>query len=171
MRLGIDASNIRGGGGVTHLVSVLSAADPRAHGIDRVIAWAPRETLVRLPRRPWLDARTAPALNRGTVRRLFWQRYVFPRAVRSDADFAWVLGGNAGDGLGRFVAMSQNMLAFEPQERARYGRSAMGLRLALLARSQPRTFARASGALFLTRYAESVVRRAVPRMTDRVAVV
>ena len=32
MRLGIDATNIRSGGGVTHRVELLRATDPSAHG-------------------------------------------------------------------------------------------------------------------------------------------
>jgi glycosyltransferase involved in cell wall biosynthesis len=152
-------------------VSVLSAADPEAHGIERVVTWAPRATLEQLPARPWLEARASSALEGSAARRLLWQRYAFPRVARAEADLTWVLGGNAGDGLRGFVAMSQNMLAFEPAERARYGASPVGLRLALLARAQPRTFRRAAGALFLTRYARDVVARRVPELTGRVAVV
>ncbi len=39
MHIGIDASNIREGGGVTHLVEVLRAAEPRQYDIDRVTVW------------------------------------------------------------------------------------------------------------------------------------
>lgn len=39
MRLGIDASNIRTGGGVTHLIELLRAAKPQEHGFDEVIVW------------------------------------------------------------------------------------------------------------------------------------
>ena len=54
MRLGIDASNIRSGGGVTHLVELLRAAEPSAYGFAQVIVWASQATLTRLDERPWL---------------------------------------------------------------------------------------------------------------------
>jgi hypothetical protein len=52
MRLGIDASNLRGGGGVTHLAELLRAAHPAAHGFDSVVIWASQATLARLEERP-----------------------------------------------------------------------------------------------------------------------
>ena len=37
MILGIDASNLRAGGGVTHLVELLRAASPQQQGFSRVL--------------------------------------------------------------------------------------------------------------------------------------
>ena len=48
MILGIDAGNIRAGGGVTHLVELLRAARPQAHGFERVIVWSSAATLAQL---------------------------------------------------------------------------------------------------------------------------
>ena len=36
MRLGIDATNLRAGGGVTHLREILGILDPTEQGIDKV---------------------------------------------------------------------------------------------------------------------------------------
>jgi glycosyltransferase involved in cell wall biosynthesis len=171
MRLGVDATNIRGGGGVTHLVSLLSAADPPAHGISRVVVWAPRTTLDELPRRPWLQLAIEPALDGSSARRLLWQRFALSRAAARESDLLWVLGGNAGGAFRPFVAMSQNMLPFEPAERRRYGISWMRVRLALLARSQAATFARADGLMFLTRYARDTVMAGLRTTSGDIAIV
>jgi hypothetical protein len=40
MRLGIDASNIRSGGGLTHLVHLLGAANPLEHDIEHVTVFS-----------------------------------------------------------------------------------------------------------------------------------
>ena len=48
MIIGIDASNIRAGGGVTHLDELLRAADPEAHGFSQVIVWSGSATLDRM---------------------------------------------------------------------------------------------------------------------------
>ena len=45
MILGIDASNIRAGGGVTHLVNLLQDAEPLDKGFTKVIIWAGTSTL------------------------------------------------------------------------------------------------------------------------------
>jgi hypothetical protein len=57
MRVGIDASNLLQGGGVTHLVQLLTAADPPASGIDRVIVWGAGDLLDRLPPSSMADGR------------------------------------------------------------------------------------------------------------------
>ena len=51
MRLGIDASNISIGGGVTHLVEMLNGAQPLAHGFDMIVVWSSKATLSQLPER------------------------------------------------------------------------------------------------------------------------
>ena len=56
MIVGVDASNVRAGGGVTHLSSLLGAADPAAFGIERIVVWAGRATLERLPEAAWLGS-------------------------------------------------------------------------------------------------------------------
>ena len=64
--IGIDATNLRAGGGVTHLIELLSLAKPKIHGFDRIVVWGGRASLKRIEDRPWLDKRNPPALNKGT---------------------------------------------------------------------------------------------------------
>ena len=54
LKVGIDASNLRQGGGVTHLMELLAAANPLEQGIDEVVVWGGAQTLDRLPPKPWL---------------------------------------------------------------------------------------------------------------------
>jgi hypothetical protein len=140
MRLGIDASNLRIGGGITHLVELLRAARPREHGIHRVVVWTYGQLASQLPARSWLTVVPEPLLDR-------------PLPLR--------LGIYAGS-FRPFVTMSRNMLPFERRERQRYGFSWMGLRLALLRVAQSRGFRQASGVIFLSRYACSTVMNQVP---------
>jgi len=37
MKLGIDVSNIRAGGGLTHIVELLGCVDPSKYGFEKVI--------------------------------------------------------------------------------------------------------------------------------------
>lgn len=164
LHLGIDATNIRQGGGVTHLSQLLRAADPQAHGFRKVTVWACSETAAQLPDHPWLTKRSHSWMEAGLLRRVVGQQFQLRQALlREGCDVAFFPGGTLPRGLPmRAVTMSQNMLPFEPREAACFGRySAMRLKLRLLRRAQGRSFAAADGVIFLTRYAQTAVTGAV----------
>ena len=164
LHLGIDASNIRQGGGVTHLSQLLAAAEPQAAGIGRVTVWACQATVASLPRHAWLSTRSPAWTEAGLPRRLLGQQFLLTSALAdAGCDVLFSPGGTlpARAGLPT-VTMSQNLLPFEPREALRFGRwSPMRLKMRLLRASQGRSFARADGLIFLTRYAQSVVSRQV----------
>jgi len=64
MFIGIDASNIRAGGGVIHLVHILTDGDPTRHDIQTVYVWANCDTARKLPDRSWLRVIADSRLNR-----------------------------------------------------------------------------------------------------------
>jgi glycosyltransferase involved in cell wall biosynthesis len=166
MRLGIDASNIRNGGGLTHLAQLLAAADPQAHGFEAVIVWASRATLARLEDKSWLWKRHEPALERRYPVRVWWQGTRLTGRLRAErCDLLFVPGGAFLTGFRPVVAMSQNLLPFEWRELWRYGCSLTTLRLLLLRGSQSRSFRSASGMIFLTRYAQEAVRAVTGSLT------
>ena len=75
--LGIDITNLRGGGGVTHIIELLTAANPFAHGFSKIIVWGGSQTLNKLPQREWLKKVNPPALDKGLLARSLWQRIFF----------------------------------------------------------------------------------------------
>jgi len=159
MRLGIDASNIRSGGGIVHLTRLLAAADPPAHGFEAVVVWAPAQTLARLVGRPWLVKRHERALEGRYPLRAWWQAMRLGALARHErCDLLFVPGGAFATAFRPVVTMSRNLLPFEWRELWRYGCSATTLRLLLLRRSQARSLRNASGTIFLTRYARDTVR-------------
>lgn len=160
MRLGIDASNIRTGGGVTHIAELLRAAQPSAHGITKVTVWAGRQTLRQLTWQPWLDLVHEPMLDQSLPVRQYWQRSRLTQLARQACDCLFVPGGSYSGGFRPFVTMSQNMLPFERVEWQRYGLSTMAAKMCLLRVSQSRTLRNAAGVIFLTEYARSVITRA-----------
>lgn len=158
MVLGIDASNIRVGGGVTHLVQFLAAAEPDRHGFDEVIVWAPSSTLAQLPERAWLRCEANPALDHGPAARLLWRCRRLPVAA-ARCQLLFVPGGLPGVGECPYVTLSQNLLPFEPDEMARYFGTLIGVRLLVLRHAQIGAFRRAAGTIFLTDYARETVTR------------
>ena len=51
MILTIDASNIRAGGGITHLQKILEYAEPEINNISQVMVWGGRIPLDQLPQK------------------------------------------------------------------------------------------------------------------------
>ena len=170
MIVGVDASNLRAGGGITHLTNLVAVAEPRDFGIERVILWANRNTLAHLPDAVWLEKVHEPLLDRALPFRLYWQWFRLPRLVDGHCQILFSPGGNAPPSSAPLVTMSRNMLPFEYRELFRYGVSWMTVRLLLLRLGQSRTFRRAEGLIFLTGYAHDAVRR-VAGVPDRVAII
>lgn len=166
MRVGIDASNLRGGGTTTHLIELLQAAQPAHFGIEEVIVWAGSAVLDRIVGRPWLrkapeallEQASNPYRDRRHLQRAYWQRFRLPRLARqAGCHLLFVPGGMDISGFHPLVTMSRNMLPFDQREARRYGWSLARLRIWLLRRLQTRTFRCADGLIFLTQYARDTV--------------
>lgn len=156
--VGIDAANLRRGGGVTHLVEILRAAQPEQLGVGRVVVWGGLVTLNAVEDRSWLEKRNPPALEKGLLQRTFWQRFRLSLEVRNaGCDVLFVPGGSYAGDFRPIVTISRNMLPFEWRELKRYGWSLLTLKLLLLRLTQSRSYRKADGLIFLTEYARQVV--------------
>ncbi len=174
LHVAIDAINIRQGGGVTHLTQLLAAADPLADGVARVTVWTCAATARQLQARPWLTVRTPAWAEAALPLRIFGQQWRLGREMRqARCDVVFSPGGTLpADAPGVGVTMSQNMLPFEPQEAALFGRfSAMRLKMWLLRRALSRSFRKASGVVFLTRYAQDSITSALGLGTTKTALI
>lgn len=158
MILGIDASNIRGGGGVTHLVELLRAANPEEYGFVKVIIWGGTSTLEKIEERGWLKNVNEPLLNKSLIHRIYWQKFILSKlAIKENCDILFIPGGSYFGKFRPFVTMSQNLLPFELKEIKRYGFSLFSLKMVMLNYTQSNTFKNANGVIFLTEYARNVV--------------
>ncbi|RHX86328.1 glycosyltransferase family 4 protein [Leptospira stimsonii] len=162
MILGIDASNIRGGGGVTHLVELLKAADPEKQGFQKVLVWSGTKTIDQIEDKPWLEKIREPLLDRSLLFRVFWGKVILnQRLKQSKVDILFIPGGTYTGHFQPFVTMSQNLLPFDWKEIRRYGVSLYALRFLILFLMQSFTFRRSAGIIFLTTFAREVVFRKV----------
>lgn len=171
MKVGIDASNIRAGGGLTHLSEMLRAGNPNDYGIDSVMVWGGQQTLSRLEHRDWLHREHVPALDKNLLHRIRWQTTQLPRLAQQQCDLLFAPGGTFAGAAIPFVTLSQNMLPFTPHEQRRYGTSWMRIRLWLLRQQQTRTFQRAKGLIFLTEYARNSVLECIKRTDAQIAII
>jgi glycosyltransferase involved in cell wall biosynthesis len=156
--IGIDATNLRQGGGRTHLIELLRAATPQQNGITKVIVWGGSATLELIDEKPWLEKVSTSLLNGGLLARVFWQRFFLSKAARlANCNLLFVPGGSYYGDFKPVVAISQNLLPFEWRELKRYGWSRLALKLLLLRFVQGHTFRRAESTIFLSHYAKESV--------------
>jgi len=156
LSLAIDATNIRSGGGLTHLVQVLRACSLDESGFDSVTVFACRKTADHLPSRGWIKIYSAPWMEGALLWRLLCQQFRLPRLVkRAGCDLLFSPGGTLPAMCSiPMVTMSQNMLPFESDRAALFGRwSWMLLKMRLLRLLQARSFKAAKGVIFLSQYA------------------
>jgi glycosyltransferase involved in cell wall biosynthesis len=171
VRLGIEASSIRAGGGLTHLRELLSAVDEEDLPFEHVCVWACSSTLAQLPDRPWLEKRGHRWLDDSLATRFLWLRLVLPGELRQKCDVLFAVGSFYSGNFRPFVTMSQNLLPFDAKESARFGWSPTRLRYRLLRHMQSRTFRSASGIIYLTEAAKDAVETVIGSVAGKTAVI
>lgn len=173
MILGIDASNIRAGGGVTHLSEVLRYINLNDFGFQKVIVWVGAKTLSSLCDQSWLEKVHVPILDRSLPWRVCWQQLVLPKLLdQSHCSLLFSPGGTLPQHISiPAVTMSQNMLPFELKEAARYEAVLRRLKFKLLNIIQKRSFQRADGLIFLTEYAKKTVFAQLKKKSVQTAIV
>jgi glycosyltransferase involved in cell wall biosynthesis len=167
----IDATNIRGGGGVTHLVELLKETDPSSFGITKIYVCATLYTLGKIEDMPWLVKYNNKFFEIGTIARFFWQLFYLNSFLKKNkCDLLFIPGGTYLGNWKPFVTMSQNLLPFEWNELKRYGLSQMLIKMLFLRFTQSSTFNKASGIIYLTKYAQEVVNKYIDNNSNFVIV-
>jgi len=157
MILGIDASNISAGGGVTHLVENLHNTDPSKFDIDKVVIWSGSKTLAKIENKPWIIKHESKMLNKSLFYRVLWQLFSFDKQIQKECDILISLGGLYFGKFRPYISMSRNMLIFDDIERNRYGISYTNIRLRILKTLQIRSFKKAEGTIFVSEYAKKYI--------------
>lgn len=163
MHIGIDASNLRSGGAIVHIVSTLNALYLQKCAGDEVpvtTIWGDSDTLAKLPDHPSLIKKTPFWVNLPFGLRIVWQVCFSSYYVKKyGCNILFSPGGVLPLFLGvPYVAMSQNMLLFEPEQALLFGRlSPMRLKFYVLRLIQTVSFTKAQGLIFLTHYAKQAI--------------
>lgn len=153
----IDASNLRKGGGVTHLKEVLSVVDFDKYAIAKVVVWVPVETARRIGKIDRVEFRHHPLIERAGVAGLFFRKWVLGRKIDKETDLLWAPGGHCACRFRPYVTMVRNFLPFSAHERNRFKYSMAWLRLFYLQRAQARSFRNADGLIHLSGESSRVI--------------
>jgi len=156
--LGVDAANIRLGGGRTYLIELLAHLDPNKTAFTEIIIWGSQETLDCLPDHPLVSKVHCPNLEGSLLTRTLWQIFELPALARkANCNILFVPGGVFMCSFKPIVTVSLNLLPFSPKEIAKYGWSWQTVKFWLLRWLQGRSFKNSSGLIFLADYPRSVV--------------
>lgn len=162
--IGIDAINIRRGGGVTHLVELLNNTNQNQHSFNKLVIWGPLSTLRKIDDKPWIKKINPLQAEKNLVIRTIWQIFKLSAEVKKEGcSILFVPGGSYAGTYLPVVTMSQNLLPFEINELKRFGFSFMTLKLLMLRFTQSYTFSRSNGVIFLTEYARKKIKNIVKK--------
>jgi len=174
MIIGIDASNIRAGGGLTHLGQLLSHAAPERNHFSRIIVWGGRQTLTQLPEKAWLEKVHSRLLDLPLPARVAWQQAMLPKEIlKHSCNVLFSPGGTTPATCSvPVVTMSQNLLPFSVKDVAYYPLlSPFRIKMSVLRKVQTRSMRRADGVIFLTNYAKDTLLPIIAGGSDKHAVI
>jgi glycosyltransferase involved in cell wall biosynthesis len=171
IRIGIDASNIRSGGAVTHLCEILKALDMEEAGIESIDVWSNRETLSKIEPKEGIALNTDPALEKGLLSRFYWQQRTLTTIARGRYDILYIPGGSYLGSFRPFVTMNRNLQPFDDETRRRYQPSFQKCRLALLEKIQAQTYKKAEGVIFLSNEAKRITQKKIGDDCDNTVIV
>ncbi|CAL2088361.1 Glycosyltransferase [Tenacibaculum sp. 190524A02b] len=156
MRIGIDASNVGSGGGVTHLKEILNNL-PEEEWIESVILFASQQVLDKLPNSNKIIKKTYSEFNKKIIHRLWFQIFKYDNEVKRYCD---ILLAVTGDYIGNFkplIGMSRNMLLYERDIWKEINSKKEVIRFWLNFKKQKKSFKNSEGIIFISQYAKKRV--------------
>ena len=172
MIIGIDASNLRQGGGLTHLIELIAVLEPDVHNFEKIIIWGNKDTLVSVKNASWLIKITPNELQMSLVFRFLWLRFKLAHSAKAHGcDLLLIPGGSFSCSFKPIVTMSRNMLPFEWDEARRYGFNLITLRIIILRWLQSKSFRSANGVIFLTNYAKDQVTKITGELPGKKSII
>jgi len=159
MRLGIDATNVGGGGGVTHLKEVIEHYDAVSfkNKISSIIIFSSQRILDLVEDQEIVEKVTFAELNQGLFKRVLFQLTKYDKEIEKRCD---VLFSITGDYVGDFkpvIGMSRNMLLYERDIWREIKQPKEIIRFWLNYQKQKKCFSNSSGIIFISEYAKKYI--------------
>lgn len=173
MRIGIDASNVGGGGGITHLKELLCHYDEKKYEneISQIIVYASQMVLDNLADSKIVTKKTFPEFNKGLLARVIFQLTKYDKVIEKDCD---ILLSVTGDYIGKFkplVGMSRNMLLYERSIWKEIGQFKEVVRFWLNFHKQKKSFRNSAGIIFISNYAKSYIGKVLDLKKKKLSIV
>ncbi|MDP3398298.1 MAG: glycosyltransferase family 1 protein [Bacteroidales bacterium] len=158
MRIGIDATNLGSGGGITHLKEILTSFNISSLSANqKIIIFSSTEVLDQLPEMVQVEKITFTGLNRNLFNRIFFQLFFYDKEIKRRCD---ILLSITGDYIGAFrpvVGISQNMLLYEREIWKKIKQPSEILRFWLIYQKQKISFGNSEAIIFISDYARKYI--------------
>ncbi len=173
MWIGIDASNISKGGGLTHLVEILKYVEESKENISGIYVWSNKITLSKITDHNLIVKLHLPVLDKSIFHRILWQKFKLPSLLRKySCDMLFVPGGPTSTSFSPKVTMSRNMHPFVNKELFRIPLfSFMMLKYVMIRLMQPRLFKKYEGLIFLNEFARGKMMKIIGKYKGTVRII
>lgn len=158
-RIAVDGTNIRSGGGITHLLNLIKRSNPQLDNFESFVVWASPEFAKLKIERDWVTV-ICPWWAKIPLVRFIGVQFLLSRQILAHKCEVLLSPGGTIPIYCKVptVAVCQNMLPFERNEAALFGRfSFMYFKMKMLSVVQSFSFFRAAGVVFLSKYAQRIV--------------
>ncbi|MBU3743605.1 MAG: glycosyltransferase family 4 protein [Sediminibacterium sp.] len=170
--LGIDAMNIRDGGGLTHLREILTHIDTNTLLFNQVIVWGNAQCLQALPNQPWLIKVQPLSKRDGFISTTWWQVFHLAReSKKMNCSLLFIAGGSAFTSFRPYVTICHNMLPFTKMALKQYAIGLRRFKFLVLLQIQLFTFQHSKGVIFLSNWALEQLQPLIAEPTLQYAVI
>lgn len=154
IRIGIDATSIVDGGGLTHLKNLIYHYSNKSQKNQiRLIIYASKKVLAELPNNKILTKRNFTLLNKSIYHRLFFQKFHYDKYIKRECDILFSLTGDYTGNFRPYIGMSQNMLLYEREFWTQIKSIKEKARIYFSYIRQKKCFKNAESIIFLSKYA------------------
>lgn len=159
MVIGIDATNLGIGGGITHLKEILSNFDKIyfKDEIDEIVVFSSQKVIDQLEEDKFIKKCSFPNLNKGLIRRVLFQLFQFDNEIKKRCDILFSITGDYIGGFDLVVGMSRNMLLYERDIWKEIKQPKEIIRFWVNFKKQQKCFNNAKGIIFISNYANKYV--------------
>lgn len=157
--VGIDASNIGGGGGLTHLIEILKNFEYSyfKNKITKIIIFSSTKVLKEIPDLIFVEKITFPEFNKTLFDRFRFQLFSFDKEIKSRCDILLSITGDYTGSFKPVVGMSRNMLLYEKDVWKDIKQPKELLRFWINFNKQKICFKNASTIIFISQYAKNFI--------------
>ena len=150
VKIGIDASSLRSGGSITHIIEILSKSNESNHLFKTIIIWANPELIKKLPKKKWIKYIAINFIKNG-VKKLIWTFFTLDRELKQNkVDILFVPGAVFFGSFRPYVAMPRNLLPFDRELVKTYRFRLQYFRLKALRFIMMKTYLKSDGLILLS---------------------
>lgn len=154
LKVAIDATRVKSGGGIAHLMGILNIDNIESHGICEVHIWAYRKLLDKLPEKKWLVKHCPKVTEQSLIKQIYWQAFKLADEIRrAGCQILFAVDASTFSRFKPMVVLSQNMIPFEEGFTSIYGYDKSGIHQRLILQVQKRAFKFSDAVIFLTQHA------------------